>query len=133
MAQRQRISIDRLGNEIMDALNETKKIAEDAVIEAVDKTAKDTVKNTKAAAPGRGKYKKSWTSKVTKTAGRGRYGRTVYSRTPGLPHLLENGHEIGGFLAGKGRIRTREFHHVQTDEETAELFEKHFTEVMEKS
>ena len=116
---------------ISKILKEYEKVTTEAVIEATNKTAKMTVKNIQGAAPGKGKYRKSWTSSVTSRSLRG-YGRTVYSKTPGLPHLLEYGHEIKGYLEGRGRERTREFPHVQQDSVTEKLFEENLREEMAK-
>lgn len=59
---------------------------------------------TSAAAVTKGKYAGSWTFTVV---GRVNPKAIVYSRVPGLPHLIENGHATtkGGRVAGKVHIR----------------------------
>lgn len=127
-----KVSMQQAPDAIAKELKKYEKITEEAVVKAVDETAKMTVKNTRAKAPGKGPYKKSWGSKVTTKASRGNYGRTVYSKKPGLPHLLEHGHEIKGYLAGRGRTRTREFPHIQDDDTTERLFESNLRKEIEK-
>ena len=58
---------------------------------------------------GTGKYAKGWTSTVE--TGRVSAQGTIYNKTPGLPHLLENGHA----LRGGGRTPGR--HHIKPVEE----------------
>lgn len=50
-------------------------------------------------------YAKQWAVKQTEKA-RGKASYTVYCKTPGLPHLLENGHAkvTGGRVAGVPHI-----------------------------
>ena len=62
------------------------------------------VKNQSGQFGGTGKYAKGWTSqyeesRLSETA-------TIYNRTAGLPHLLENGHAKrgGGRVAGRSHI-----------------------------
>lgn len=122
-----KVSIDGFGDAIRSALDETKRLTEDALIASADKTAKETVKKIKGAAPSKtGKYGKGWTSKVTTQAGRGRYGRTVYNGPRYmLAHLLQNGHG--------GPRPARAHPHIPSDEETEELFKKNFESEMGKS
>ena len=124
-----KVDINALSSTITGILKEYEKVTEENVTRAVDKTARETVANIKGKAPGKGAYRKSWGSKVTTKGGRGVYGRTVYSKKPGLPHLLENGHEIRGYMQYRtNKTRTRAFQHVQQDDATEELFEKHLRE-----
>ncbi len=127
-----RYSIDQLPEAIAQELKAFAKVTDAAVIRSVNETAKATVKNTKSKAPGKGPYRKSWTSRVTTQSLRGNYGRTVYSTLPGLPHLLEYGHEIKGYLEGRGRTRTREFPHIPDDNTTERLFEENLRKEIEK-
>ena len=62
------------------------------------------VKSGSSVFGGSGKYASGWTSqyeesRLSKTA-------TIYNKTPGLPHLLENGHakRNGGRVAGRTHI-----------------------------
>lgn len=76
------------------------------------------VKNASAGAVGgTGKYARGWTSTVEET----RLGATgiIYNKTPGLPHLLENGHA----KRGGGRVSGRK--HIQpVEDELVQAFEK---------
>lgn len=121
-----KVKADGLGNAIRDALEETKKLTEDALIASIDKTAKETVQKVKSASPTKtGKYAKGWTSKVTTQAGRGRYGRTVYNKPRYmLVHLLQNGHG--------GPRPARPHPHIPPDEETEALFEKNLESEINK-
>ena len=118
MSDNVKVKADGFGNAIRDALEETKKLTEDALIASIDKTAKETVQKVKSASPTKkGKYAKGWTSKVTTQAGRGRYGRTVYNKPRYmLVHLLQNGHG--------GPRPARAHPHIPSDEETEALLEK---------
>lgn len=62
------------------------------------------VKSASGQFGGSGKYASGWTSqyeetRLSKTA-------TIYNKTPGLPHLLENGHALrnGGRAPGRTHI-----------------------------
>ena len=54
---------------------------------------------------GTGKYAKGWTSTVE--TGRVSAQGTIYNKSPGLPHLLENGHALrgGGRTPGRPHIK----------------------------
>lgn len=119
-----KVKTDGFENAIRDALEETKKLTEDALIASIDKTAKETVQKVKSASPAKTKkYAKGWTSKVTTQAGRGRYGRTVHNKSRYmLVHLLQNGH--GGPRPAKAHP------HIPSDEETEALFEKNLESEM---
>ena len=96
-----------------------------AMDEVVEPVAKNTVKEIRSAAKGYGwkKYQSSWTSKKT-ISRRGFTEVTIYSKTPGLPHLLEKGHAMrnGG--------RTRAYPHIA---EAASAAEKELTEKAEQA
>lgn len=118
--------MDGLENAILDAMHETRQLTEKALMSAVDKTSRETVKKIRGASPVRtGKYAKGWSSKVTKGAGRGRYGRTIYNGPRYmLTHLLQKGH---------GGPRPAGAHpHIPPDEETAAVFEKNLESEMKK-
>lgn len=53
--------------------------------------------------PSTGKYAKGWTFKAVE--GRLYTTVTIYNKTPGMPHLLEHGHDIrtGGRVTGEFR------------------------------
>ena len=66
---------------------------------------------------GTGKYARGWTSTIEET----RLGATgiIHNKTPGLPHLLENGHA----KRGGGRVSGRT-HIAPVEEELVQAFEK---------
>lgn len=76
----------------------------DEVTKKIGKAGVKAIKDASSIFGGTGKYKKSWTSKTEATP----YGAevTIYSRLPGLPHLLENGHakRNGGRVPGRVHI-----------------------------
>lgn len=121
-----KVGMDGLENAILDAMRETRQLTEKALMSAVDKTARETVKKIKGASPVRtGKYAKGWSSRVSKKDGRSGYGRTVYNGPRYmLTHLLQNGH---------GGPRPAGAHpHIPPDEETAAVFEKNLESEMKK-
>lgn len=75
----------------------TKKIGQKGV-QAIKNAAKSTFNGNT--------YWKSWTSKVTKEK-TGDYSVVIYSKMPGLPHLLEYGHALrqGGRVEGRAHIK----------------------------
>jgi len=99
----------------------------EAMSEAIDEVAKESVKKLKAASP-RGKtqkYYKGWTYKIEK--GRLIHGSVVYGKTGTyqLAHLLEYGH------AKKGGGRTNEYEHIKPVETWAidEVIDRTITKV----
>lgn len=100
-----KVTIDNLDDAVMGILKDyeddvnrnldviTKKVGQ-AGVKALNDQAGKTFKGKK--------YKKSWTS----TAQKGRLYSTVtlYSKMPGLPHLLEHGHAKVGGGRVKGRV-----------------------------
>lgn len=113
--------IDRLQAEVSAILEEYG----DEVAENLDEITKEVGKrgtkalrsSSKGSFGGSGKYARGWTYEVEE----GRLGTTVtlYNRTPGLPHLLENGHAKrgGGRVAGRSHI-------APVEAELIESFEK---------
>ena len=121
--------------EVAKCLTEAKDRTFDALKNAIDKTAKQTVDQTKQKSPARtGVYQKNWAAKSDETsAARGVYAKTVYNKKkPQLTHLLQYGHEVTGYLQGKGRSRTREFDHIQSDDVTEKMLTENFEREMEK-
>ena len=86
-------------------------------VKKITKAGVTALKKESAAKFGSGPYSKSWTSKYESD----RLGASgvIYSKKPGLPHLLENGHTLrnGAFWPGKPHIST-------VDNQIAEDFEK---------
>lgn len=83
---------------------------EDDLVGATSDVVRDMGRKTAAAVRAsaakvtKGKYAKSWTFTVE---GRVIPKAIIYSKVPGLPHLIENGHakRNGGRVAGKVHIR----------------------------
>ncbi len=100
--------LDRLTSDIQKILAEYA----DEVSDNVDsitrqmgqKGAKALRASSKASFGGTGKYASGWSYQTEKT----RFGNvtTIYNKTPGLPHLLENGHAKrgGGRVSGRTHI-----------------------------
>lgn len=80
-----------------------KAVVEDSTQEAVNKLKQHSPKN-------RGKYARGWTSTATKETNLA-LTKTIYNRTPGLTHLLENGH------AKRGGGRVEGIRHITPVEE----------------
>lgn len=101
----------------------------EAMSEAIDEVAKESVKKLKATSPrGKGQthqYYKGWAYKIEK--GRLSHGSVVYGKTGTyqLAHLLEKGH------AKRGGGRTNEYVHIKPVEEWAidEVIDRTITKV----
>lgn len=112
-----KINTDGLQDAIRDILSEYETATYADIKRAVDKTAQQTAKNTKAGAPVRtGKYKKGWGyTKQDESAEK--YSAVVHNKIrPSLAHLLQNGHG--------GPHPARAYPHIQPDDETEKLFEQ---------
>ena len=109
-------SIDNLADEIMQGLQEYAELADDAMKEAVKKTATSVKKEISANAPkDTGAYGKSWTTKKVKENSHS-LQMTVHSKDHyRLAHLLEKGHAKrgGGRVAGKPHIAPAEENGVE--------------------
>ena len=101
----------------------------EAMSEAIDEVAKESVKKLKATSPrGKGQthqYYKGWAYKIEK--GRLSHGSVVYGKTGTyqLAHLLEKGH------AKRGGGRTNVYEHIKPVEEWAidEVIDRTITKV----
>lgn len=101
----------------------------EAMSEAIDEVAKESVKKLKSTSPrGKGQshqYYKGWAYKIEK--GRLSHGSVVYGKTGTyqLAHLLEHGH------AKRGGGRTNEYVHIKPVEEWAidEVIDRTITKV----
>ncbi|MBQ3138095.1 MAG: HK97 gp10 family phage protein [Ruminococcus sp.] len=104
-------SIDNLADEIMQGLQEYAELADDAMKEAVKKTATSVKKEISANAPkDTGAYGKSWKATKVKENSHS-LQMTVHSKDHyRLAHLLEKGHAKrgGGRVAGKPHIAPAE-------------------------
>ena len=111
---------NQLAATIAGILNEYADGVTASVKDAVKKTTKDGAKMVQKEAAkkfGNGPYAKSWTYKYESD----RLGSNgvIYSKKPGLPHLLENGHMLRNGRLWEGRP------HISTAEEKiAEEFEE---------
>lgn len=122
MASR-KVTVDNLGEAIAEILeeygDEVQKDMDD-VVKDVGKAGVKAIKSASGVFGGTGKYRKGWTSQTDTE----RYGSTVtiYNRTPGLPHLLENGHAKrgGGRVPGKTHIAPVEQELIKQFEEQIE-------------
>lgn len=92
-------------NGILEEYATEVKTGMDDAVKEVTKAGAKAVKKSAAKKFGNGKYAKSWTFKVEVD----RLGASgvIYSKKPGLPHLLENGHLLrnGRFWQGKPHIK----------------------------
>ena len=103
-----KIPIDQLQSELHKILEEYGEDVANGTSEAVTKVAQKGAKavrgNSAGSFGGSGKYAKGWTYQSEYR----RLGSvaTIYNRTPGLPHLLENGHAKrgGGRVPGRTHI-----------------------------
>ena len=121
-----KITPEMLAATIQKILDEYGDDAVEAITIAGQKTTKETAKAVRANAKGMGwrSYPGSWTSKFTPQ----RFGfeAVVYSKQPGLQHLLEKGHRITylGGVKSKGPGRARAFPHIQqVDDQVPEWLE----------
>lgn len=99
-------TIDGLDAAIMNVLNEYEEFTVQTVREATQKIAKEGAKvlksNSRSSFGGTGKYARGWTT--TSEGGRFDTTVTIHNNTPGLPHLLENGHAKRGGGRTGGRV-----------------------------
>lgn len=109
------VSVDQMAAAIMEGLTEYADLSTEQVKAAVKKSAKTVKNEISANAPKRtGGYAGSWTSKTTKENSDA-LEITVYSKKPGLPHLLEHGHAKrgGGRVAARPHIAPAEHHGIE--------------------
>lgn len=117
-----KIQVDQLSRSIEKILSEYGGDVQTDVTEAVKKVSTAGAKAVKASARssfgGTGKYAAGWTSKAE--TGRLSAQGVIYNKdTPGLPHLLENGHANrgGGRTPGRAHIKPVEEKIVKDFEE----------------
>lgn len=100
-------TIDGLSEAIADVLEEYDHEVKEKSKRVVKRVAMKCKRDISAAAPKKsGEYAKSWASKTTKNT-EDSLEITLYSKMPGLPHLLEYGHVINlyGTILGVGGAR----------------------------
>lgn len=116
-----RITLDELPEAINDILEEYQDMGIRGTHMVVEKIAKSGAKEVNAAASGAvggNRYKRSWTAEVRKS--RLDAEATIYSRIPGLPHLLEHGH-----AGSNGRRGASAHPHIKgVEEKLTKNFEK---------
>lgn len=103
-----RVPIDRLTQEVDKILQEYGEDVQYNLDEIVKQMAKKGARTLQQESKGKfegTKYYKSWTSKTEtkRTSAQG----VIYSKIPGLPHLLEYGHALrqGGRTTGRPHIK----------------------------
>lgn len=86
------VGADGFADLIKDMLQEYGEEVNDIIDPALKKTANKVKREIASAAPGKGEYARSWAVKTE----RSRLATTyiVYSKKPGLPHLLEFEHAL---------------------------------------
>ena len=102
-----KVPIDRLAIEVEKILEEYGDNVQQNLNDIVGEMSKKGVKTLNQQSGqtfGGNKYRKSWTSQVE--TGRMSAQGTIYSKIPGLPHLLEHGHakRNGGRVDGRSHI-----------------------------
>ncbi|MBF0778712.1 HK97 gp10 family phage protein [Streptococcus cuniculi] len=114
-----KIGLDELDTIITKELEEYANNTTDTMREVVEEVTDDAVETLKMTSPKRrGKYAKGWKSKAT-TDTNTALTKTIHNRTPGLTHLLEDGHakQNGGRVEGKKHIAPVEKQAIQSFEE----------------
>jgi hypothetical protein len=104
-------TIDSLADDIMEGLREYAELADDAMKNAVKKTATSVKKEISTNAPkDSGAYKKSWATKKVKENSHTLQMMVHSKNRYQLAHLLEKGHAKrgGGRVAGKPHIAPAE-------------------------
>lgn len=104
---RKKVTVDNFASELAKILDDWADDVDDAVNSATEDIAKLGARalNSASGANFKGKrYRRSWTQETRKR--RLRHSATIYSRVPGLPHLLEYGHAKanGGRTEGRAHI-----------------------------
>ena len=93
---------------VTQVLKEYEGVTLEVMKNAVNKTAKQAVRDLKASSPKRtGAYSRDWAAKKTKTTNEWAYSKTVYNKKHyRLTHLLEKGHRKvnGGMVAARPHI-----------------------------
>ena len=109
-----KISVDDLGDAIMEQLDEYKDLAVDDMKKAVKSAGKTVKEEIAKNAPGSGRYAASWVSRTTAESSSA-IEVTVHSpKRYRIAHLLEKGH------AKRNGGRTRAFPHIAPAEEKGE-------------
>lgn len=119
-----RVGLSGLADAINDLLEEYDDSVRRASPQAVRRVANKCRKEIREAAPG-DDYPKTWATRVTEKDPT-RFKITVYSKKPGLPHLLEHGHvlvshgKVAGRTGAKVHIKPAELHAIRNIEKEME-------------
>lgn len=133
------INIDQLADAVMDVLEECRDVTLDAMKDAVDKVARETVAEIRSDIPaagigGKGGYQKSWASKQdAESKKRYAYAKVVYAKAPHyrLTHLLEKGHDL--IVRKKPLGRVKAFVHIRpAADDAADKLEQYIKEGIER-
>ena len=110
-----KIKPDDFTRAIVDELRKYRDDVDEIIVEAVDKTAKQTVSTLRKTSPKlTGDYQKGWRNRLVKDE-QGRYVKEIYNKTDWqLTHLLEYGHA----KTGGGRVPPVE--HIEPAERQAD-------------
>ncbi|QBX22695.1 hypothetical protein Javan93_0030 [Streptococcus phage Javan93] len=114
-----KIGLEDLASVIEKELTTYAKETTDVMREVVEEVTDDAVETLRVTSPKRcGKYAKGWTSKAT-TDTNTALTKTIHNRTPGLTHLLEDGHakQNGGRVEGRKHIAPVEKKTIQSFED----------------
>lgn len=114
-----RIGLDDLASVVEKELTTCAKETTDTMREVVEEVTDEAVETLKVTSPKRrGKYARGWKSKVT-TDTNTALTKTIHNRTPGLTHLLEDGHakQNGGRVEGIKHISPVEKKAIQSLED----------------
>lgn len=108
-----KVPVERLADNIEKILADFGEEVQGNLDAVTERLAKEGAKTLRAESAGKfrgsGKYGKGWTVQIEKE--RLATIATIYNKTPGLPHLLENGH------ANRGGGRTPGRTHISPVEE----------------
>lgn len=113
-----RIGLDDLASVVENELTTYAKETTDTMREVVEEVTDEAVETLKVTSPKRrGKYARGWKSKTT-TDTNTALTKTIHNRTPGLTHLLEDGHakQNGGRVEGIKHIAPAEKKAIQSFE-----------------
>lgn len=116
-----KVPVDRLSAEVEKILQKygenVQENLSDIVKDMSKKGAKAVSQQARQMFGGTGEYASGWTSKAE--TGRISAQGVIYNKTPGLPHLLENGHALrgGGRAPGRPHIKPVEEQLVKEFEE----------------
>ena len=125
-----RIELAALETAIANELAEYVKDTAEMMREVVEEVTDESIETLKATSPRKsGSYAKGWKSKATIDASTG-LTKTIHNRTPGLTHLLENGHakSSGGRVEGIKHIAPVEKQAIQSLELQLPVAYHHFEE-----